>query len=96
MHLSDKYKDKCGGSQRFRCEARLRNRYEKEGRPWCSTGGPQQPNAQPLRFTGAYPSSKDSIEASMASASSEVATVRAPTALDATSRSPFTDSRAST
>ena len=57
---------------------------------------PQQPNAQPLRLAGASPSSKDSTTASVASASSEAATVRAPTAFDAASRSPFTDSRAST
>ena len=53
-------------------------------------------SAQPLRFAGASPSSKDSTAASVASASSEAATVRAPAAFDAASRSPFTDSRAST
>jgi len=49
-----------------------------------------------LRLAGASPSSKDSTTASVASASSEAATVRAPTAFEAASRSPFTDSRAST
>ena len=57
---------------------------------------PKQPNAQPLRLAGASPSLKDSTTASVASASSEAATVRAPTAFDAASRSPFTDSRAPT
>ena len=71
---------------------------QKGGRPWCSTGGPpsQLKRQAFLRLAGASPSSKDSTTASVASASSEAATVRAPTALDAASRSPFTDSRAST
>lgn len=82
IHVSDKYKIRCGGSHRLHREARLLNRHAKGGgRPWCPTGGPQQPNDQPLRFAGASPSSKDETTASVASASSEAATVRAPNAM---------------